>query len=269
MAEGTPAARRSLVPSQREAEAGVVALPPPADAAPAMHDDERSSTGERVRGVLADLNPRRIVAGRPMMPMAVLALFALVAQWDDQALGILLPDMRADFAFDLQFLFTLQSVLYAATLLLAPLVGYLADRAPRVWLVRGGALMSNAASVGIGLAGGIPQLVLARTALGVGASVQQPAGLPLISDYYPSTSRARVIAFIGVAGALGGVAGPLIGGYLGLAFGWRTAVVTLGLVAMAVYLPTLLAIPIASWYLGAPATPAEAAGPRWSPRRLL
>lgn len=60
--------------------------------------------------------------------------------------------------------------------------------------------------------------------------------------------------FITMAAILDGVAGwPL----------------TLGMVAMGVYLPTLLAIPIASWYLGAPATPATAAGPAWSPRRLL
>ena len=42
-----------------------------------------------------------------------------------------------------------------------------------------------------------------------------------------------------------------------------------GLGAVAVYLPTLLAIPIASWYLGSRAAAADSAGPIWHPRRLL
>lgn len=61
-------------------------------------------------------------------------------------------------------------------------------------------------------------------------------------------------SFISVAALAGGVAGwPL----------------TLGLGAVAVYLPTLLAIPIASWYLGSRAAAADPAGPIWHPRRLL
>ena len=60
--------------------------------------------------------------------------------------------------------------------------------------------------------------------------------------------------FISVAALAGGVAGwPL----------------TLGLGAVAVYLPTLLAIPIASWYLGSRAASGDPAGPVWHPRRLL
>ncbi|MCC7371877.1 MAG: flippase-like domain-containing protein [Chloroflexi bacterium] len=48
--------------------------------------------------------------------------------------------------------------------------------------------------------------------------------------------------------------------------GWP---LTLGMGAMAIYLPTLLAIPIASWYLGRPPTDAAQTAPVWSPRRLL
>jgi uncharacterized membrane protein YbhN (UPF0104 family) len=61
-------------------------------------------------------------------------------------------------------------------------------------------------------------------------------------------------SFISVAALAGGVAGwPL----------------TLGLGAVAVYLPTLLAIPIASWYLGSRDAAADPAGPVWHPRRVL
>ena len=48
--------------------------------------------------------------------------------------------------------------------------------------------------------------------------------------------------------------------------GWP---LTLGLGAVALYLPTLLAIPIASWYLGSRAASSDPTGPAWHPRRLV
>src|SRR3954447_22297875 len=48
--------------------------------------------------------------------------------------------------------------------------------------------------------------------------------------------------------------------------GWP---LTLGLGAVALYLPTLLSIPIASWYLGSRAATADQSGPASHPRRLL
>ena len=61
-------------------------------------------------------------------------------------------------------------------------------------------------------------------------------------------------SFISVAALAGGVAGwPL----------------TRGLGAVSGSLPTLLAIPIASWYLGSRAAASEPRGPIWHPRRLL
>ncbi len=61
-------------------------------------------------------------------------------------------------------------------------------------------------------------------------------------------------SFISLAALAGGVAGwPL----------------TLGLGAVAIYLPSLLAIPVAAWYLGARPTDADSGEPGWHPRRLL
>ena len=68
------------------------------------------------------------------------------------------------------------------------------------------------------------------------------------------------------------VDGLIFGGFISVAAlaggvgGWP---LTLGLGAVAVYLPTLIAIPIASWYLGSRAAADEPTGPAWHPRRLL
>ena len=223
---GGPA--RELVPSEREVRLGVTRRRYEFSR-PAAERPSRRRPVAVLRDLGNDLDPRTI--GGPKLPVLLLGFSALFAQWDDQALAILLPEMRADFAFSLQFLLTLGSVLGVVSILLAPAMGYLADRVKRVWMVRLGAVLANAASVVQGLAAGIPQLVAGRAMAGLGQAVREPAGFPLLTDYYPSRSRARVFAFLGLMGVLGGIVGPSVAGNLGDVYGWRVAVVSLGILA--------------------------------------
>ncbi|MCA1840287.1 MAG: MFS transporter [Actinomycetota bacterium] len=230
---------RAMVPTQRETTA----------ATEERHINMRSVapqpagkrwTRTQVRDRLKDLDPRDITGGAPRIPLFVMALSALVVGWDMQALGILLPEMRADFAFDLGFLFTLATVLGTITLVVSPLMGYLADRLKRVWMLRIGAVVANASTIGMGIAGGIPQLVMSRIGMGLGGSVSQPAGFPLLTDIYPSRTRSRVFAFLGVAGQLGAISGAFLAGFVGQAYGWRATVILFGAIATIVSLGTFL-----------------------------
>jgi len=224
-------AERPLVPSSREVESGMAA----ASAAPIVAPEQQRTLwnlGQTIR----DLRMKEVTRGRPKAPIVVMALFAMLTRWDDDALGVLLPEMRAEFGFDLQFLITLGSVLGIVSLLLAPLMGYLADRASRVWMIRVGALLANVFSGVTGLATGIPMLIAGRIGTGLGASISAPAGGPLLADYYPSHSRARVFASLGVAGAVGGIIGGPLAGILGESFGWRFAVILLAVVATVISL---------------------------------
>ncbi|HVE92493.1 MAG TPA: MFS transporter [Actinomycetota bacterium] len=232
------ASRRELVPSERESQAGERVAEPVAVTTSTEASSEPWTA--RLRSFLADLDPRRVAGGAPMLPLAVLALSALIQYWDDYALGILLPEMSTEFGFDLGFLITLQGVLRFVSLTLAPVMGYLADRVRRVWMLRAGALLSNASSVVTGLAPGVPLIVAGRIGTGVGASVMEPAMFPLMTDMYPSGTRARVFAFWGISGQIGIVAGPIIAGNLAVMFGWRVAIVSLGVLATLVSLGTFL-----------------------------
>ncbi|MFB3303231.1 MFS transporter [Pseudomonas sp. AMR01] len=135
----------------------------------------------------------------------------------------------------------LQWVVGAYTLSFAGLLlggGALADRfgARRLYLI--GLLLFTFASLLCGLAVDAVTLVAARVLQGVGAALLVPASLALINAAYLHNPAGRVSA-IGVWAGCGGIAmatGPLVGGVLIEALGWRSiffANLPLGLLAIA------------------------------------
>ena len=72
-----------------------------------------------------------------------------------------------------------------------------------------------------GFATTILMLVIARSGAGMGRAVVTPTHNSLLSDYYPIEVRAEVFGFHRMANALGAFIGPVVGGLLAEAFGWR------------------------------------------------
>ncbi|WP_170181523.1 MFS transporter [Haloactinospora alba] len=77
-----------------------------------------------------------------------------------------------------------------------------------------------AASVGAGLAPGIGWLIAARCVQGAFGSVLFALAAPLVTTTVPATVRGRAMSVIATLGALGGVAGPPLGGLLVDTLGW-------------------------------------------------
>lgn len=77
-----------------------------------------------------------------------------------------------------------------------------------------------AASVGAGLAPGIGWLIAARCVQGAFGSVLFALAAPLVTTTVPATARGRAMSVIATLGALGGVAGPPLGGLLVDTLGW-------------------------------------------------
>jgi len=108
-----------------------------------------------------------------------------------------------------------------------------------------GLLVFTASSAACALAPSVWWLVAARAAQGLGAALVVPASLALLRAAY-SDRRARARA-VGLWGAIAGVAaaaGPVLGGVLVTAVGWRAVFVVnvpvgvLGVAAAARYLPS-------------------------------
>jgi MFS transporter, DHA2 family, methylenomycin A resistance protein len=120
----------------------------------------------------------------------------------------------------------LQGVVVGYTVALAALLlpaGTLGDRIGHRPVVRVGLAVVGLGSLGCGLAPTTTVLVVTRVVQGVGAAVLLPGTLAIVVDTHPDPSeRARAIAVWAAIGSVALPAGPLLGGLLVEAFGWRS-----------------------------------------------
>ncbi|KUH35669.1 MFS transporter [Streptomyces kanasensis] len=135
----------------------------------------------------------------------------------------------------------------AYTLVLAALLisaGALADRFGRRRVFQWGLAVFGAASLACAVAPSAGALVAARALQGVGASMLSPVALAIVVNAMPDPrERARAIGVWASVFGLSMAAGPVAGGALIDAFGWRSVfwvnvpVVVVALVLSAVFVP--------------------------------
>jgi MFS transporter, DHA2 family, methylenomycin A resistance protein len=120
----------------------------------------------------------------------------------------------------------LQWVVDGYTLTFAALIlpaGALGDRRGTKLVLLGGFIIFTVASVACGLVPTIGALIAARAVQGIGAAALGACSLALLNHTFPGTGeRARAVGTWAAAGAATLAAGPLIGGLLIAAAGWRT-----------------------------------------------
>lgn len=226
MAEPVP---RRLIPSHREVEAGDAVR----DFEPAVdtRGADELTRRERAAAAIRDLDPRRVTEGSPAAPAYLLFLLLMLGGWDDAAFQVFIPEIRRALRFDIGFVVVLGSLVTLATQLLGPFTGYLADRVNRVRMVVAGAVVANLSSVVTGLAPSLPVLALSRFTAGAGQGLVQPAGLPLLTDWYPLEKRARVFSFVFTGFLVGVFAGPPLAGLVGDRIGWRATIAGFAVIA--------------------------------------
>lgn len=163
----------------------------------------------------------------PAGPAAALTLtasllgFALTCL-DASVVNVALPAIGSSFGAGMS---GLQWVVDAYTLAFAALMlstGAFSDRvgASRAYAL--GTAVFALASMACGLAPDLPALVGARVVQGVAAAVVLPASLALVRQAYTEPARrARAVAAWAAGGSLAVALGPVAGGALTTAWGWR------------------------------------------------
>ncbi|MEO7573488.1 MAG: MFS transporter [Acidimicrobiales bacterium] len=179
----------------------------------------------RGTSVHAPRAPRRYLAditgGQAAYPLLVLFGLNAVDELDRTVFGILGPEIRDHFGLSNQgYLSMIALTLLGGLLLEVPLAFY-ADRLPRVRIAVAGAAIWAIFGLMTGLAGAFWVLLIARSGAGMGRAVVTPTHNSLIADLYPIEKRTEVYGFHRMANALGAFVGPLLGGLLAQAFGWR------------------------------------------------
>lgn len=140
---------------------------------------------------------------------------------DGSALGVALPAIQRDLGAGPA---AVQWVSNAYLLTLGALVligGAAGDRfgRRRVFLI--GVALFTLASVACGLSPSVQVLILARAVQGIGAALLTPGALALIGATFPAEERGKAFGTWAGAGALFGMVGPLVGGWLADHADWR------------------------------------------------
>ena len=160
---------------------------------------------------------------RPSIGFAAICLGYFAIILDGSVLNVAVPAIRADFGGSLA---GAQWVLNAYTLTLAALLltaGALGDRVGLRRMFLSGVAVFTAASVACAAAPSIPVLIATRVVQGIGAAALLPATLALIPYLFRDRVGQARAAVVWVGIGAGAVAlGPLIGGLLIDAFGWRS-----------------------------------------------
>ncbi|HLH57944.1 MAG TPA: MFS transporter [Streptosporangiaceae bacterium] len=120
----------------------------------------------------------------------------------------------------LQWVLNAYTVAFAALMLTA---GSLGDRWGARRVYQAGAALFAVSSAVCAAAPDVTVLIVARAVQGIGAAAVVPCSLALIAHRYPeSAARARALGVWGGVSGIGLTAGPVAGGWLVTALGWRS-----------------------------------------------
>ncbi len=107
---------------------------------------------------------------------------------------------------------------YAVPLLVT---GRLGDRFGPKYVYLVGLALFTAASLWCGLTGSITELVVARVAQGLGASLMTPQTMAVITRTFPAGQRGQAMSLWGATAGVATLIGPLVGGLLVDGPGWQ------------------------------------------------
>ncbi|MFG1656665.1 MFS transporter [Micromonospora chersina] len=176
--------------------------------------------------------------------LAICALSMLLVGLDTTIVNVGLPAIGHGLGVGTR---SLEWVPDAYTVILASLLisaGALADRLGRRRVFRWGLVVFGVASVACAVAPSLGALVAARAVQGIGASMLNPVALAIVVNAMPDPrERAQAIGIWASVFGLSMAAGPVAGGALIAAFGWRSVfwinapVIVAALVLTARYVP--------------------------------
>ena len=177
---------------------------------------------------------------RESMQLAV-SIFLLIAATN--ILTPLLPDIRTDFAVSITTAGLVVGAYGLARLAVDLPAGFLADTVGHRRLSVIAIVVLLVASVVGFLAGSVEQLILARVGSGFAVGILATVILSALSSTATPANRGKVMSLFHVANNTGIALYPLIGGVVGVVFGWRATfavTIALAVVAAILLLPLLL-----------------------------
>jgi len=216
--------------------------PPPAEA--------------RAPDLAAGAPPAAVGAVRPdARVLGLLALGHMVVDMNQGALPALLPALRATFGLSYTTAGVVLLVANATSSLIQPAFGYLADRAPRRWLLPWALVLAGG---GVGLVGWAPSyvaLLVLVVVAGLGVAAYHPEGYRT-ANQVAGDRKATGLSLFSIGGNVGVALGPPVITWLVATFGLPG---TLGMLVPGLLAATLVAAILPTIAPSAPRTAAARA----------
>jgi EmrB/QacA subfamily drug resistance transporter len=160
-------------------------------------------------------------ARHPNLILATCILASSLAFVDGSVTNVALPAIgRSLSASGAQLQWVINAYLLPLSALLL-LGGAAGDRYGRARLLVGGTVLFAIASVACALAPGLPVLLAARAAQGVGAAILMPNSLAILGATFTGGARGSATGIWASVGAVMAAIGPVLGGWLIDTVGWR------------------------------------------------
>lgn len=163
--------------------------------------------------------------------LALLLAIYTLASIDRQIVGLLQEPIKAEFGladWQLGLMTGFAFALFYTTLSLP--AARLVDRgASRTVLLSASLVLWSVMTALCGAAQSFWQLLAARAGVGVGEAGCSPPSLTLISDYFRAEGRGLAMGIFSLGIPLGSMLGLAIGGWAAQEYGWRAALVLVGL----------------------------------------
>ena len=166
----------------------------------------------------------------PRYLIAVLATIAAFNGLERLTLGLLLHDIKIDFALSDTQLGVMTGLAFAlfASVIGIPIARW-ADRSNRILIISISTALWAMGMLLFGMATSFAQLLIVRVGMAIGESGCAPSSLSLIADYFDRSERARAVSRYLLGGPLAALLGYFVAGWLNELYGWRITFGLLGL----------------------------------------
>ncbi|MEH6552365.1 MAG: MFS transporter [Pseudomonadales bacterium] len=161
--------------------------------------------------------------------LVLLVLAYTLSISDRMILSILFPDIKAEFGLNdtqLGLLGGISFALFYATMGLP--IARLSDQYSRKWIIIASIFIFSIMTALSGMATGFISLLVFRIGVGIGEAGVNPASHSIIADYFPPQRRGFAMATLMLGGSLGMILGFVGGGLVAENYGWRMAMIAVG-----------------------------------------
>ena len=159
----------------------------------------------------------------PVATLAALTSLNLLDYLDRQLLAAVLPALQAELRIGDEQAGTIATAFMLGYFLTAPVFGWLGDRLSRTWLIATGVFVWSLGTLLSGHANAYVSLLLFRVLVGFGEASFGTISPGWIADLFPPVRRNNAITIFYFAIPVGSALGYLMGGYLAVHYGWRSA----------------------------------------------